>query len=311
MRRNMKKEVIFVLLTVLFLFTACTADTTPSDGEKVYIGGDIGLEISLVPGEPPKFVSDDNKEEFDVSVLLKNVGEDDIGNGEIISTLQNINKDLFSLPSLSVTNNFELESKKLDRGREIEGDQEELTFENLKYTEDLGANFNVNLRVDVCYDYSTKASAKVCLKKDPTRRRTRDVCEVDNENVAVDNSGAPVKIKNMAQFPRSDSVRLTFDVESLSEIYEPGTFTTACTVDEEREDMVYLKLTSPSRLDIECSKLGGDDEGVVELFEGVRTISCNIDTTGLQSIAFEERINIKADYVVKDSVSTSFVVEAE
>jgi len=307
----MKKEALFIILIGLFLITGCTQQDKGETSGKIYIGGDEGLEISFVEGNPPKFVSDGNKESFDIALLVKNVGEDDIENGDIIATLQNINKDLFSLSSLSIANNFDLEGKSKDRDRIIEGDQEELPFKDLRYTEELDVDFDVDLRVDVCYEYTTKASVDLCLKQQPTQRRTRDACEVDNSNVNVENSGAPVKVANVVQFPRTNSIRFNFDIVSKGELYEPGTFTNSCSVDKERENKVKVRLNTPSRVGISCSKLEGGDEGIVELFNGKRTITCTIDTSGLQTVAFKERLNIFVDYVYKDSVSTSFVVEAD
>lgn len=307
----MKKEALFIILIGLFLVTGCTQQNEGDSTGNIYIGGDEGLEISFVEGDPPIYVSDDGKESFDVALLVKNVGEDNIENGDIIATLQNINRDLFSLSSLSIANNFDLEAKYKDRDRIIEGDQEELPFEDLRYTEDLEVDFDVDLRVDVCYEYTTKASADLCLKQNPTERRTRDACDVDNSAVNVENSGAPLKITNVVQFPRTNSIRFNFDVETDGEIYQPGTFTNSCSVDKERENKVEVRLTTPSRLEISCSKLDDSDEGVVELFEGKRTITCTIDTSGLQTVAFKERLNIFVDYVYKDSISTSFTVEAD
>jgi len=307
----MKKEAIFIILIGLFLVTGCTQQNEGDTGGKVYIGGDQGLEISFVEGDPPQFVSDGNKESFDVVLLVKNVGEDDIETGDIIATLQNLNKDLFSLSSLSIANNFDLEGKSKDRERILEGDQEELPFSDLKYTGELDVDFDVEVRVDVCYEYTTKASIDLCLKRNPTQKKARDVCLVDNANVNVENSGAPVKITNVEQFPRTDNIRFNFDIETPGEIYQPETFTNSCGIDDQKENKLEVRLTSPSRVEIKCSKLDDGDEGVVELFSGKRTITCTIPTEGLQDVAFKERLSVFVDYVYKDSVSTSFTVEAD
>ncbi len=309
----MKKRIIVILLGVLLIIAGCQGETVEESATgKTFVGGDKGLEISFVKDSPPNVISDNNKEEFDVSLLLKNVGEDTIEQREIIGTLYGINRESFSLPSLSVRNLFTLEGKEKIREKVIQGDEEELTFDNLKYKEDLGENFPVELRVDVCYEYETNALSHLCLKRNPTERKSRDACDVTDENIDVENSGAPVKIRNLEQFGRSDQIKFDFEVAKVGsgEIYEPGTFRNSCSFDEDKENKVEIEITSPARLNIKCSKLDDKNKGVVELIDGKsRTVTCSIDTRGLQEIAFKEIVKIKVRYVYKNSVSTSFVVE--
>ena len=60
---------------------------------------------------------------------------------------------------------------------------------------------------------------------------------------------------------------------------------------------------------ITCPKLSNSNSGEVKLIEGKTTITCNIDTTNVQSTAFEKPLSIAIDYAYKDSIIQAITIE--
>lgn len=307
----MKKEilVLFLLIILIIGLSGCDRLKTNDNGisTKRYVGGDKGLEIEFEKNAPPERVGDDNSDEFDISLILKNKGEYNINKGEIIVTLQGLEKDAFSLGSLSKKSDFSLDGAEKFRDRTNEGEENTLEFRKLKYKHDLDADFPINIRADVCYEYETRATANLCLKKEANKRRgIRDQCDINEEKVEIENSGGPVKIENVEQRASgSDEIKFTFDVvaevDDKHQIYEPGTFNSECGIDLDKEDRVEVELSTAGDVNIKCGKLDDRDRGEVDLIEGSRTITCGIKTSSLQEYAFEKQLKINVRYMYKDS----------
>ncbi|MDD5253826.1 MAG: hypothetical protein PHG05_01835 [Candidatus Nanoarchaeia archaeon] len=302
------KRYLLILVLGLFLVGCSQTDTTTSGR---FIGGTTGLELGFVEGEPPLVVGDNNEDEFDIGIIAKNQGEADIEAGKMIVTLQGIEKDAFSLSSLSQRTTTKIEKRSKIREKVTEPDQIEVRFKNAKYKYDLDSDFPQDLRADVCYEYQTKAVGDLCLKKKPNSQGDEDQCELSNEAMSIENSGAPVSIVSMSQIPRSTSIKLTFDimVQGDGVVYAPGTFSSECGLNDELEDKIRVKLSGVGDLSIKCARLGDSNDGLVELIGGARTISCDIDTASLQETAFKKPLNIELTYFYKDTIATSFTVE--
>src|SRR3989344_837884 len=310
----MKKSIklMFILLLILFI-VACSKQPSASSSSR-FVGGSDGLDISFIKDEPPDTVLDDNQDEFDIALSMENAGEEDINAGDVIVTLNGIEKDAFSLSSLSAKNEDFLAGKKKLTDRVIPGEQGEVLFTKLKYKDKLPADFDVEVRADVCYEYGTRSMADMCLKKEASKRRTNDQCEVSDDSVEVDNSGAPIKITNFAQRPKgSDKVQFTFDIEKTGsgDVFETGTFSDKCIMDNDRLNKVNVEVNF-LRADagISCTTLSGKNKGIVKLLSGKRTIRCDVSSSSLQDIAFKKPLLVKIDYEYKDSISKTFIVES-
>ena len=310
----MKKEYVFVFLMFSILSIAgCEqgADTTSSVGKR-FIGGDKGLTLSFSQDIPTR-IGDNNADEFDIIIIAENEGEFDIESGKIIASLQGIDREAFSLSSLSVKSKTELAGKIKFRDREEPGEELELEFRDARYKFDLDADFTVNIRADVCYEYKTRAQADLCLKREANKRLTNDVCNLDNNDVNVENSGAPVQVTKLIQRPSgANEVTFTFDIEKngKGDVYEPGTFFDVCEEKRDKKDRINVKVSSVSgRLNPNCDRLGGGSEGVIDLIDGKRTIKCQISTSSLQDFAHTRPLSIELTYFFKDSTQTKIIVE--
>ncbi len=310
---NMKNKGVLVIFTLaLFIFIAgCTTQTQTGAG--VFVGGEKGLELSFIKDEPPAKVLDDNQDEFSITLLTKNVGEYDIPKGNIVASLQGISKEQFQMNSLNAKSDYSLAGTSKSRTRVESGEQQELSFGKSKYRPKLDTDYDIEMRADVCYQYETRVASKLCVKKNTAKREAKDLCQIDNDNLKVENSGAPVQVTNARQRPGgSNQIKFTFDIEKkgAGDVYEPGTFSSECNEQKDKKDHVRVAVSSVSgTLNVKCRQMNDASEGVVDLITGKRTVSCTVDTGSLQESAFNDAFRIKLTYFYKDSVTKSFTVE--
>lgn len=312
----MRKELVFlmVILSLFLIIVGCTSTgTVQTPG--AFVGGTSGLDLSFISEEPPDNVLDDNQDLFYITVAIENKGEFDILANKIISSLSGIDKDSFQISSMDIKLNRDLPGVSKSRNKVIMGGEDELEFGQAKYRYDLNADFTTTLRADVCYLYETDAVASVCLKKNAAAQRDKeDVCAINNANVNLEVSGAPVQIANVDQRPSgSDAVRLTFDVvkkATSGDVYSPDAFSNNCRDQDPKKNLFEVEVSSAkASIPINCGVLGNSNKGITKLAENSKTINCIIKTSGLQDTAFNTPINIKVTYFYKDAISKTLVVQ--
>lgn len=305
---------LVVLTLTLVIFTGCTGNTKNNTRKLTsFIGGSDGLSIGFVANAPPDKVLDESQEDFDISLDLENKGEFTISPNGIIATLSGIDREAFSLPSLSARSNFQIERKISDRGVTRDGGRDQLSFGTAKYKEDLASDFTTSIVADVCYNYRTVAATAVCLKKDTMQLKATDACLIDNSNVAFENSAAPIQVTKVeTRKAGKNSVKVTFTVENKGSgiVYLPGTFADSCSGHERDESKLHVSVDSPSqKLGFKCDLFNGASEGDVKLYENKRQVSCVIDTLSLQETAYEPMINIQVDYMYRNAIKKDIKIE--
>ncbi len=312
----MQKRLVFFVPILLFL-AGCAGfggtGTTDQEGEG-FAGGTQALQLGFLEEEPPEKVLDNGQETFLITLLLRNEGEYTIPKGRILASLSGISREAFTLKSLTVKSDFDLEKKAKSRDQVTPGGQEELNFGEAKYKPDLPADFNLDLRADVCYDYQTEAVTSLCLKKQAfSRTDVNDNCVLDNPSPQVENSGGPLQVSNVHQRPTgAHKIRLSFDVgnKGVGAVYPPGIFTSQCGGNEQQTDSLQVELMSTgNKYPISCSKFASGHKGVIRLVNGVKTVNCEIDTSGLQEASFTDFLIIKMQYMYRDSVSVPLTIE--
>ena len=310
----MKKRLV-LFIALVFLIAGCTGlgKSNNSKDDSAFVGGTKAISLAFAADEPPAKVLDDNQEEFFITLLLKNEGEFTIPKGRILASLSGISKEAFSLSSLSVKSDFDLERVRKDANVLQAGGTEELSFGKAKYKSDLPADFDTDLRANICYDYETQAVASICLKKNPLERATEDSCLVDNQAIKVQNSGAPVQVVAFRQRPTSgNKISVSFDVSNkgIGKAYSPSTFTDICKEMEDNSDMIEVSLTSASdKMKISCSKFGNSNKGIVRLVNNIKTVSCDIDTSSMQETSFSDFIIVKMKYMYRDVISVPITIQ--
>jgi len=313
----MMKKIIYIglILIVIVFLNGCdgTGGGTTTKGGKAYIGGEDGLGFEFDEDAPPDEVMDDGEESFPIRLKVKNEGEYTINKGGIIASLSGISKDDFDLSSLHAVSDFELQRK--EKTTSAEGEENVLDFDDAKFVNDLAADFDTTVFADVCYRYRTVAAASVCLKKDTVQsKKSRDACDIREDDVDYENSGAPLQVTSIKQFPGgANKVTFTFVVENKGSgrVYNSGQFTNECIVDDElANDELDITITSPSgSINIICDTLDDSNSGRIKLFNSKRTVTCGINTGSLQSTAYEGRVNIKLDYFYINEVKKDLLVK--
>ena len=309
----MKKRILIIfILALMLLIVGCAKEAETPSGP--FVGGDKGLELGFVSGEPPESVFDNNQEDFDITVKVQNAGEYDIPANKVIASLSGISAVDFSISDPNVILKNPLEGSSKMNSDVIKGDEDELRFENAKYKHDLVADFSTSVRMDVCYSYQTTATTKACLKKKATQRDVDDACQVNNDNVRIDNSGAPVQITGVKEKSAgTNDVQLTFTIENKGSgiTYPPDTFSNTCVRKQDKEDRLNVEVkTGSNRHSVKCSQLNNGNKGEVKLSENKRPIRCEISTSSApEGGAFEEPINIIVSYFYKNAITTPLDVQ--
>ncbi len=307
----MKKKLILLVLIISVIFIiGCAQEDELVSGP--FIGGTNGLEIEFVNNEPPDKVFDNNEEDFDITIRVENVGEFDILSNKVISTLSGIDTLDFGIGSPNKVLNFGLEGKEEFNGKAVNGEEGDLIYSDAKYKFDLGADFETVVRADVCYEYKTAATTKACIRRKATERDTSDACSVNNENVQVENSGAPVQIEQVStRTSGTNEVRLSFLVRNVASgiVYPPNTFSGSCGENDDKEDRLNLEVRIPSgRYKIICNQLGGAF-GEIKLIDNEKAITCRISTSSAPENPVEAPINIVASYFYRNAIQKTLIVE--
>ena len=306
------KKGVLLLLVLLLIISACerfgVGSKDKEQTQTAFVGGSNALTVAFVDNEPPVNVLDAGQQDFYITLLVKNEGEFTIPKGKILASLSGVSREAFGLSNLNVKSNFDLDGVT----KEISGGIEELEFGLASYKPDLPADFLTNMRADVCYDYETDALATLCLRKNLFERDINGVCDVNQEGVNVENSGGPVQVQNLkVSRTGPNQMRVLFDVVNAGQggIYEPNAFSNVCGGQENKKDMVKVKLSSPAnRFKISCSRFSGS-EGVVRLVNGIKTVSCTVDTSTLQEATFEDLLQINVKYMYRDAISVPLTIE--
>jgi len=308
-----KRILLGLFVSSMIFLMGCAQQDDLAKGP--FIGGTDGLDFGFVAGEPPASVFDNNQEDFDITINVENVGEFNIPSNSVIATLGGIDSRDFGISSPNRILKTPLNGKtKSDKGEVFRGDQDELRYENAKYKPDLVADFSTQIRADVCYLYQTRATTKACLKKKASSREVTDFCQVNNDNIKVENSAAPVQIRGVAERSAgTNEVQLTFVVENVGsgKVYPKNTFSSECIRKEDKEDKLEIEVrTGSGRHGVKCSQLGNSNKGEIRLStDKQKQIRCRISTSGAPENAVEEPINIIINYFYRDAISTPLTIE--
>lgn len=310
-------RMLIAMLLVLVLFLAGCGDKAPLiDTTTPFIGGSNGILASFVSGAPPDFVFDNGNYPFGISVKLENVGESGVAPEDGYVEIIGINPMDFGLASQSdLRRNFptplEGARKNFD-GTVIPGGQVLVEFGELRYIPDLHGNTDVTIRANLCYNYKTQTTTKICIKGDLLRDITGgDVCVV-NEEKRPQNSGGPIQITELREAPiGTEKIQLTFKIEQTGEasgnFYAISASRCDNTITNPERNVVFVNVKSdingrmPQCVGLEMSS-ADRASGYVRLFDGQpRIVTCTLDITGIES-TYEDLFEVDLEYKYEQSI---------
>lgn len=344
----MKKGVILVLFVALAIVVAgCqggqkgqVSSSTP------FIGGVEGLTAKFAENSPPVEVTDAQIESgklvntFDIVLLLENVGEADIGDSGLASTIANdkvavtiggiLGSDFLDSagrnPGATVVTLVKANPKgpiggvkKDPDGNKIPGATVDMRFEGLAYQRQLAGSAEFPVQADVCYAYQTKAVTDLCIRADATKV-VSGVCQISGSK-PVFNSGAPVHVTAVKESVGGKSkVLLTFNVKNVGAGNVYMASLTSLTPDCERgafakENRVLVKVDT-GLAGISCSGISvnsaaskpedGSIVGDLRLSGGEGTFSCIQNTPNQDGV---KKVDLKLTYNYLMSKNTKISVK--
>ncbi len=304
----MNKFIAILTICLMFSLTGCQTTTTNTGSVAPFIGGNSGLKLSFVDGAPPDQIYDMGSSAFAIGIKVDNVGEYSLepneGYVEIIGiNPQDFNKGAQTDLRKSLEDGLRGAKKNLG-GSALEGDSSVAEFADLKYLPDLKGNTDFKFRANLCYDYVTQTSTKICINRNPLGGVGEAICKVSGEK-SPQNSGGPIHITKMKEIPLGNNkVQLLFEVghtgDKLGLFYKPGTECNDAITNQDKYK-VYLTVTSdingvkPKCTGLEMASVD-ESEGYVTLFGGKnRAVTCTLDLSHVDSV-FEELFSVELRY---------------
>ncbi|MGM5481045.1 MAG: hypothetical protein ACQESE_01400 [Nanobdellota archaeon] len=340
----MKKLLLPLLFIVIAIaLTACSnsGENTSEGTIKPFIGGTRGVSMEFIPGAPPESVLDAGQTTFSIQTRLTNEGEQDIKmDGEVDYlevSLEGIIPQQFGLPAgedltRSLEDNLQ-GGKKYPDGTVNPGTSTILSWDGLIYPSDLQGSDQKSFLVNLCYDYKTKSSTRICLSDDSSSalfdQQSKDICDITAPKTTY-NSGAPVHVQNVRQNTAGgNKVSVMFDVVHVGSgaVYKYGEAECDPSIENRQNKgkidvIVSLPETTPAS--ISCGRSWEGDEsqevsGTVTLLgsqsdseDGGRsstTVNCVIESTAEGTIVYDETMSIDLKYRYSQNERKSITIK--
>jgi len=299
---------ICVLFASIVSISGCAKKESSIEPEigTFYVGGESGLSLKFIEGEPPQEFFEDA--DIPVAVQIENIGEFDIPVGGVNVTISGI-------PSTAKVTGFRntVPNRGVLEGIEKIGDSvvpggfEEIYFGDVNYDLGIPSGSSTPQRMfsRACYLYGANATGSACIRENIYAAASgAQICEV-NEEKSVETSAGPIQVANVREFARGpNKISFTVVVENAGPgtVYwrDDGDFT--CD-DIKPQDTNKLKLT---RAEIQgvgdalsngtCTGLSGTAANIVRLKpDGTGSFVCTWDTTGED--AYESFMNLDFEYM--------------
>lgn len=331
-----KKYYVLVFLAVLVLFiSACANKSGASQGtapRTPYIGGTAGIGINFEKDSPPPEVTDDESFGFRAIVRLNNNGEFTVPKDRIKINLIGFDPSDFG-HSFDDLRDVVPTDDLLAKVRDAEGNIKEGTTTFAEFPKSgsdfipskFPGNTPFTFRAQVCYNYMTQATTKLCVLRDMINVRDDGFCR-PSENKVIYSSSAPVQVVNFRQtVVGKDKLSFTFDIVLSGNVdifwskdgRMPSTFDDGCPraprARREVENNVGVRITEIPNDPIfagaiTCGGLDGQSVGIVRLINGRRTVTCT-GTLATDRLDLEKTVGIELIYNVLDNKETDVLIK--
>ncbi|MBU0756614.1 MAG: hypothetical protein KKF44_00985 [Nanoarchaeota archaeon] len=302
----MREKYLVILVIILLVFTGCEdGDSGTVSTSDPYLGGQDGIQMKFLEGLPPDYVFDNGGYGFGIAIQLENVGESSVDPNNAQVEIIGINPKDFNLNSQDdLRKNIDGElvgAKKNFNGDKLPGGLTVVEFSDLNYMIDLPGNTGLKLRAELCYQYTTFTSTKLCIKRNVLENlNNQKICELSGEK-NPQNSGGPVHITSMKETPMGqDKIQLAFIIKNVKPV--PGIIFKSGTGCDDRINnpdinKVYLDfITDIDGVRPVCQGFAEGHRGEVTLYGGEpRIVTCTLDISGVDSI-FEKVFQVNLEY---------------
>jgi hypothetical protein len=325
------KYALIALLALTVLAAGCSPTGPDSSLSDPFIGGAQGLKVSFMQGAPPSEIFDGGQYPFSVNILVENLGEADVGPDSVtgatgdnqfaLVSLIGFNPAQFNYPETDKTFAQEqisvLGARRNFDGTIIAGDTNIVQFEGYNYLPDEQGNSEIRIRANICYDYTTRTSTRVCIKDNILENiQDNSICVLTGPK-DVKNSGSPVHVTKVAQNPLGrDKIQVTFTIENVGtgRVFRKvgsawssgplggGACDTSLTNPDRNYVFVDVFLGDESSTGlIQCPLLGNSNQGYINLFQGnAVTMSCTIQTNPQGNRVYTDTLRINLEYAYLD-----------
>lgn len=309
----MRVYTIFAVILTIAMLTGCTTGGGSTVDLVPFVGGSSGVSISFTP-DLRGTVYDGGGDPFDITLIVENKGEARVLADQAKIELLGIMPEEFrkTPDEMVLSPDEDLEPVTKDsEGNTNLGTTTYVDFLELNHVSPVtGAALSYPLSAQICYLYATTGVSKICVRKDLLSPAEGGVCELLGTK-AVYSSGAPIQIQNVVQTQRGkDKIGFSFDVAHVGagKVYQPGS---GCPDVTRSKDKLRVKVDL-GRAGLRCTSLeqtsGTSVEGLIDLYQGKKTVSCTYDVKSFGD--YEMPIKIEAEYDYQESVSTTLTVKS-
>ena len=191
------------------------------------------------------------------------------------------------------------------QGTILVGDKIDMSFDDLNYLPDASGNFYATLRANLCYNYETRATTLMCVKRELLENiNQRQICDLSGKKPVFD-SGAPIQVTAVEQNPAGkNKLQVLFTLSHVGSpddrFYKDDTPCDDVPTNTDK-DLVWFEVVTPVEgVKADCSGLrnglADSSGGYVELPNGADTqVVCSFDVSSAESI-YESPVSISLRY---------------
>jgi hypothetical protein len=328
----MNKGIVLVMILAMALFlSGCGAQTSTGS---TFIGGTEGLKASFLPGSPPDKTTDGGSSGFGIVVKLENVGESDIGTDDGYVQIWGLDANTYSY-DVNVAEgreeNFKapfktkIRSARMNAGQALTGGVGTIDFGQLKYTPFTQGDLSQTVWANVCYRYTTKVAAQICVKNSAEQAlNDKNICEVEGEK-NPQNSGAPIQVTSLKEtYAGNGKIGLTLVISHTGngdnffkdDVLDPskeGCRDVESNVDAGKVKVKFnpVQISGNNDAKVECQ--GMDSNGYVRLFKeasggkATYTLYCTVDVGESKNIV-EVPIGLELSYVYLQHITSPMTI---
>lgn len=312
------------IFAITLFLTGCGQTTTTG---KTFIGGTEGLRTTFLQGSPPVMTTDGGTGGFSIVVKLENVGENTIqatdgyvqiwglDAGTYNSNIPDFKKFFsdqqgFGTELRGAVKNFD--------GSVLNGGVATIDFGDLKYMPTIQGDMPQTIWANVCYKYTTKTAAQICVKNNIEQGITgKEICQVEGER-NPQNSGGPIQVTSLKEsYAGNGKIGITLKIEhsgSGDNFFKDDQL--FCNNVESNTDKGKVKvqfadvLISGHSVPVVCQGVSSD--GYVRLFKDgtskeTTMLYCTIDVSGNNNIV-EVPLDLRLSYVYLQHATTDITI---